>query len=57
MAGYLFLGGLAGASSLLARSRTDPAIAAARVSKVAAAGAIGLSFAALVHDLGRPARS
>jgi formate-dependent nitrite reductase membrane component NrfD len=58
VAGYLFFGGLAGASSLLAGfaqlsgNRELP-----RVSKVAAAGAIGLSVAALVHDLGRPARS
>ncbi len=57
IAGYLFLGGLAGASSLLAAfaqlsgNRELP-----RVSKVAAAGAIGVSLAALVHDLGRPAR-
>jgi formate-dependent nitrite reductase membrane component NrfD len=55
--GYLFLGGLAGASSVLAASaeltgRTE----LARVTKTAAAGAIGLSAAALVHDLGRPAR-
>jgi formate-dependent nitrite reductase membrane component NrfD len=57
VAGYLFLGGLAGASSMLAAfaqlsgNRELP-----RVSKVAAVGAIGLSFAALVHDLGRPMR-
>ena len=57
IAGYLFLGGLAGASSLLAAfaqlsgNRELP-----RVSKVAAAGAIGVSLAALVHDLGRPGR-
>jgi DMSO reductase anchor subunit len=57
IAGYLFLGGLAGASSLLAAfaqlsgNRELP-----KVSKVAAAGAIGVSLAALVHDLGRPAR-
>ena len=55
--GYLFLGGLAGASSALAGfaqltgNRELP-----RAAKVAAAGAIGLSAAALVHDLGRPAR-
>ena len=57
VAGYLFLGGLAGASSALAASaeltgRPD----LARVAKTAAAGAIGLSVAALVHDLGRPKR-
>ena len=57
VASYLFFGGLAGASSLLAAfaqltgNRELPT-----VSKVAAAGAIGLSVAALVRDLGRPAR-
>ena len=55
--GYLFLGGLAGASSPLAAAaeltgRAELALAA----KTAAAGAIGLSVVALVHDLGRPAR-
>lgn len=55
--GYLFLGGLAGASSLLAafaHASGDGELA--RVSKVGAAAAIGLSGAALVNDLGRPAR-
>lgn len=54
---YLFLGGLAGASSLLgagAHATRRPALA--RTAKLGAAGAIGLSLAALVHDLGRPAR-
>ena len=57
IAGYLFAGGLAGASSILAagaqithRPRT------ARRAKLAALGAVGLSVAALVHDLGRPSR-
>jgi formate-dependent nitrite reductase membrane component NrfD len=55
--GYLFLGGLAGASSVLAASaqltgRAD----LARTAKTAAVGAIGLSAVALVQDLGRPAR-
>jgi DMSO reductase anchor subunit len=55
--GYLFLGGLAGASSVLAAGaqltgRRDLALR----SKVVATGAIGLSAAALVHDLGRPSR-
>ncbi|MHB1928322.1 MAG: NrfD/PsrC family molybdoenzyme membrane anchor subunit [Acidimicrobiales bacterium] len=57
IAGYLFLGGLAGASSTLA------AVASlrgngrlARPLELGAAGAIGLSLVALVHDLGRPAR-
>ncbi|MDA8295569.1 MAG: polysulfide reductase NrfD [Actinomycetota bacterium] len=55
--GYLFLGGLAGASSVLAAGAqltSRPALA--RAAKLAATGAVSLSFAALVHDLGRPAR-
>jgi formate-dependent nitrite reductase membrane component NrfD len=55
--GYLFLGGLAGASSALAASAEltgRPELA--RVAKTAAAGAISLSAVALVRDLGRPAR-
>ncbi|MGI5142194.1 NrfD/PsrC family molybdoenzyme membrane anchor subunit [Streptomyces sp. CA-106110] len=57
IAGYLYLGGLAGASSLLAaggHATGRPALA--RTAKLGAAGAISLSLAALVHDLGRPAR-
>jgi formate-dependent nitrite reductase membrane component NrfD len=57
IAGYLFLGGLAGASSVLAASAEltgRPELA--RTAKTAAAAAIGLSTVALVHDLGRPAR-
>jgi hypothetical protein len=46
--GYLFLGGLAGASSVLA--------AGAELSGYGALGAISLSAVALVHDLGRPER-
>jgi hypothetical protein len=57
IAGYLFLGGLAGASSLLgAGGHATGRPALARAAKLGAAGAIGLSLAALVHDLGRPAR-
>jgi hypothetical protein len=57
IAGYLFLGGLAGASSVLAlgaqlTGRPD----LARGAKAGAAAAAGLSLAALVADLGRPAR-
>ena len=55
--GYLFLGGLAGASSLLgagAQATGRPGLA--RSSKVAAAGGGLLSLVALVHDLGRPGR-
>jgi formate-dependent nitrite reductase membrane component NrfD len=55
--GYLFLGGLAGASSVLAAgAQLSGYRELARVAKVAALGAISLSAVALVHDLGRPAR-
>ena len=55
--GYLFLGGLAGASSVLAGfAQAGGNHKLARASKVAAAGAIGLSGVALVADLGRPGR-
>jgi hypothetical protein len=57
VAGYLFLGGLAGASSLLAAGAGvtgRPALA--RTAKTGAAAAVSLSLVALVHDLGRPAR-
>jgi Polysulphide reductase, NrfD len=57
VAGYLFFGGLAGASSVLAASSyLSGHRELARVAKVGAIGAISLSAAALVHDLGRPAR-
>ena len=54
---YLFLGGLAGASSVLAAGAQlsgHPELA--RTAKAGAAGAISASMAALVHDLGRPTR-
>jgi Polysulphide reductase, NrfD len=57
IAGYLFLGGLAGMSSLVAAGSdltSRPALA--RAAKTGAATAAGLSLVALVHDLGRPAR-
>lgn len=57
IAGYLFLGGLAGASSVLAAGAelTDrPTLAMA--GKTTALVAISGSLVALVHDLGRPAR-
>jgi formate-dependent nitrite reductase membrane component NrfD len=55
--GYLFLGGMAGASSVLALSaQACGHRELARNAKIAAAGAIGGSAAALVVDLGRPAR-
>ncbi|MCM3266048.1 polysulfide reductase NrfD [Streptomyces thermoviolaceus] len=57
IAGYLFLGGLAGASSLLAAGgQVTGRPGLARVAKLGAAGAITVSLGALVHDLGRPAR-
>jgi len=57
IAGYFFLGGLAGASSLVALGAEltgRPQLA--RGAKVGAAGAISLSMVALVKDLGRPER-
>lgn len=57
IAGYLFAGGLAGASSGLAAGAAltgRPALA--RVSRLGAVVAISASLGALVHDLGRPAR-
>jgi formate-dependent nitrite reductase membrane component NrfD len=55
--GYLFLGGLAGASSVLAAGAELTGRAGlARASKITALGAISASAAALVHDLGRPTR-
>jgi polysulfide reductase-like protein len=57
IAGYLFLGGLAGGSALLgagAQATGRPALATA--AKAAAFGAGCVSVAALIHDLGRPAR-
>ncbi|GGX01646.1 polysulfide reductase [Streptomyces malachitofuscus] len=57
VAGYLWMGGLAGASSLLAAgAQVTARPALARTAKLGAAGAISLSLAALVHDLGRPGR-
>jgi formate-dependent nitrite reductase membrane component NrfD len=54
---YLFLGGLAGASSALAAAaHLSGHQDLARAAKVGAAGAISLSMVALVHDLGRPLR-
>ncbi|MGW4240614.1 NrfD/PsrC family molybdoenzyme membrane anchor subunit [Streptomyces sp. NPDC004749] len=57
IAGYFFLGGLAGAGSVLAAGahltgRTTTATA----MKVSSLAAVSLSAAALVHDLGRPGR-
>ncbi|MEO3809317.1 NrfD/PsrC family molybdoenzyme membrane anchor subunit [Sphaerisporangium sp. B11E5] len=55
--GYLYLGGLAGASSVFAaggQATGRPGLA--RAGKVAALTGITLSLAALVEDLGRPGR-
>jgi hypothetical protein len=55
--GYLFLSGLAGAASLLgAGGQLTGRPALARAAKTSAFGAGCLSLAALIHDLGRPAR-
>ncbi|MEU6646533.1 NrfD/PsrC family molybdoenzyme membrane anchor subunit [Saccharomonospora sp. NPDC046836] len=55
--GYLFLGGLAGASSLLgAGAQLTGRQRMATVAKTGALGAVTLSLGALVRDLGRPAR-
>ncbi|MGI8557605.1 MAG: NrfD/PsrC family molybdoenzyme membrane anchor subunit [Solirubrobacteraceae bacterium] len=57
IAGYFFLGGLAGASSVLAAGfELTGRARAARASKLGALGSIGLSMVALVHDLGKPSR-
>ncbi len=54
---YLFLGGLAGGSSLLAAGGDlSGRTTLRRSSRFTAAAALTLSFGALVHDLGRPAR-
>lgn len=57
IAAYLFLGGVAGGSGLLAAGAQftgSPKLR--RNSRLAALGAVVLSAAALVHDLGRPER-
>jgi formate-dependent nitrite reductase membrane component NrfD len=55
--GYLFFGGLAGASSVLAAyAQLTGRDELARASKVCAVGAVGVSGVALVVDLGRPER-
>jgi DMSO reductase anchor subunit len=57
IAGYLFLGGLAGASSLLAAgAQLTGRRRLADTAKVGAVAAGAVSLAALVHDLGRPLR-
>jgi hypothetical protein len=57
IAGYLFTGGLAGVSSILAAGADlSGRSALARGSRVMATGAIGISLLALIKDLGRPLR-
>lgn len=57
IAGYFFLGGLAGAGSVLAAgAHLTGRPTTATALKVSSLGAIGLSVAALVNDLGRPER-
>src|SRR6202012_5478175 len=55
--GYLFFGGLAGASSVLAAgAQLTGRPALTRVAKLAGLGGISVSTVFLIHDLGRPAR-
>lgn len=55
--GYLFFGGLAGASSVLAAgAQLTGRQGLARAAKLAALGGISISTVALINDLGRPAR-
>ncbi len=57
IAGYIFAGGLAGATSMLAAgAQYSGRPALERRSKVVALAAISASVVALVHDLGRPER-
>ncbi|MFF4650439.1 NrfD/PsrC family molybdoenzyme membrane anchor subunit [Streptomyces sp. NPDC001380] len=57
IAGYFFLGGLAGAGSVLAAgAQATGRPATARALKLSSLAAITASAAALVHDLGRPGR-
>jgi hypothetical protein len=54
---YLFLGGLAGAGSVVAAAaQATGRTGLARVTKAGSAVSVGLSVAALVHDLGRRSR-
>jgi Polysulphide reductase, NrfD len=54
---YLFLGGLAAGSSLLAAGADLTGQSAlCRLGRLTATGALTVSFGALVHDLGKPSR-
>lgn len=57
IAGYFFLGGLAGAGSVLAAgAQATGRTTTAKAMKISSLTAVSLSAAALIHDLGRPAR-
>ncbi|MEV6760129.1 NrfD/PsrC family molybdoenzyme membrane anchor subunit [Streptomyces sp. NPDC051105] len=57
IAGYFFLGGLAGAGSVLAAgAQLTGRTSTATAMKVSSLAAVSLSAAALVHDLGVPSR-
>ncbi|MFI5794507.1 NrfD/PsrC family molybdoenzyme membrane anchor subunit [Streptomyces sp. NPDC051677] len=57
IAGYFFLGGLAGAGSVLAAgAQLTGRTTTATALKVSSLTAVSLSAAALIHDLGRPDR-
>ena len=57
IAAYLFLGGLAGGSSLLsAGAQLSGKPTLQRNARLTALGGLGLGTAALIHDLGRPER-
>ncbi|NJP65602.1 NrfD/PsrC family molybdoenzyme membrane anchor subunit [Streptomyces spiramenti] len=57
IAGYFFLGGLAGAGSVLAAAlQAGGAHRTAAALKVTSVGSVGLATAALIHDLGVPSR-
>lgn len=57
IAAYLFLGGLAGGSSLLsAGAQLTGKRTLQRNARLTSLGAVGLGTAALIHDLGRPER-
>jgi DMSO reductase anchor subunit len=57
IAGYFFLGGLAGAGSVLAAgAQLTGRTTTATAMKVSSLVSVSLSAAALVHDLGRPGR-
>ncbi|AXK37375.1 polysulfide reductase [Streptomyces armeniacus] len=57
IAGYFFLGGLAGAGSVLAAgAHATGRPTTAKAMKLSSLGAVSLSTAALIHDLGKPSR-